>query len=216
MSGNGRWALQNGVSRDEGQDRGIERSLDIIGASLKMGIETLSLYTFYSENWQRTKTGSFKVPRMLENYLANGLKPFVDKGVRVRVIGSREGFSQATNTLIRNIERTSANNSAMVLNLALDYGGKSEIVRAVNHVIEESAEPLKMTEELIEKNLDTAGLPPVDLIIRAGGEKKVSNFLIWQAVYAELYFSNALWPDFDRNHYQEAIDDYTSRKERYE
>lgn len=212
MGGNRRRTFEHG----EAYARGVERSLEIIRISLELGIETLSLYAFSTESRQNPEAEVSKVFRLLETYLKTNITPFIKKGVRFRVIGSREHFSLAVNTLIRNAEKVSAKNPVMTVNLALGYGGKHEVVRAANRAIEAAEGPVKMTEELLEENLDTAGLSPVDLIIRAGGERRISNFMIWQAAYAELYFTDVPWLDFDSKEYQKALKDYAARKHRFE
>lgn len=215
MDGNGRWASHNGVSRGEGHARGVEKSLEIIHHSLDLGIEALSLYAFSTENWQRPESEISKIFKLLELYLKTGIMPFLKRGVRFCAIGSRERFSLPIRALIDNAEKISAKNSAMTVNLALDYGGKSEIVRACKRALKSMKEPGEMTEELLEKNLDTGDLPPVDLIIRTSGEKRISNFMIWQAAYAEFYFSDVLWPDFSRDEYLKAIENYGARTRRF-
>ena len=215
MGGNHRWAATHGVSHDEVRTKGMKRSIDIINASLEAGIQVLTLYTFSVESWQSSRTEAHKIFKILENYLIHDLAPVIQKGVKVRAIGSREGYSLAVNNLIEHAEKASAQNSSLVFNMSLSYGGKSEIVRACNRALQDSVEPGKFTEELLEKNLDTAGCPPIDLLIRTGGEMRISNFLLWQSAYTELFFSRVLWPDFGPEAMDEAIADYRSRERRF-
>ena len=215
MDGNGRWAEQRGLPRIEGHRRGAERSKEIIDVSQELGIKCLTLYAFSTENWQRPQSEVTILMKILESYLKNEFSALIRKNVVFRAIGEIWRLPENIQALIRTIEEKSANNNGMHLVAALSYSGRSEIVRAVKKIMDAHINPEDLTENFFSSQLDTAGLPQPDLIIRTSGERRLSNFLLWQSAYAELYFADTLWPDFDREEFIIAIQDFQSRDRRF-
>ena len=215
MDGNGRWAEQRGLPRIEGHRRGAERSKEIIDVSQELGIKCLTLYAFSTENWQRPQSEVTILMKILESYLKNEFSALIRKNVVFRAIGEIWRLPENIQALIRTIEEKSANNNGMHLVAALSYSGRSEIVRAVKKIMDAHINPEDLTENFFSSQLDTAGLPQPDLIIRTSGERRLSNFLLWQSAYAELYFADTLWPDFDREEFILAIQDFQSRDRRF-
>ena len=215
MDGNGRWAEQRGLPRIEGHRRGAERSKEIIDVSLELGIKYLTLYAFSTENWQRPQSEVTILMKILESYLKNEFSALIRKNVVFSAIGEIWRLPENIQALITSIEEKSANNNGMHLVAALSYSGRSEILRAVKKIIEAHTDPEDLTENLFSSQLDTAGFPQPDLIIRTSGERRLSNFLLWQSAYAELYFADTLWPDFDKEEYILAIQDFQSRERRF-
>ena len=215
MDGNGRWAEQRGLPRIEGHRRGAERSKEVIDVSIELGIKCLTLYAFSTENWQRPQSEVTILMKILESYLNNEFSALIRKNVVFRAIGEIWRLPENIQALIRAIEEKSANNTGMQLVAALSYSSRSEILRAVKNIMDAQINPEDLTEELFSSQLDTAGLPQPDLIIRTSGERRLSNFLLWQSAYAELYFADTLWPDFDREEFILAIQDFQSRERRF-
>lgn len=215
MDGNGRWAEIRGLPRIEGHRRGAERAKEIISAASESGIETLTLYAFSLENWQRPSDEVSMLMRLLESYLGARFDQLIEKGIVFKTIGERWRLPENLRLLIEDAEVRSSNNRGMKLVLALSYGGRNEILRAVCKIIESGTRPEDLTESLFESNLDTAGLRPPDLIIRTSGEKRISNFLLWQAAYSEFYFTDTLWPDFTKDEFFLALRDFQLRDRRF-
>lgn len=215
MDGNGRWAELRGLPRIEGHRRGAERSKEIINTALELGIRCLTLYAFSTENWQRPQSEITTLMKILEVYLKNEFDGLIKKNVVFRVIGETWRLPDNIQELIRKTAEMSAGNTGMHLVAALSYSSRSEIIRAVRKLIAAHTDPEELTEEIFSSQLDTAGLPQPDLIIRTSGERRLSNFLLWQSAYAELYFADTLWPDFDREEFLLAIQDFQSRERRF-
>lgn len=215
MDGNGRWAELRGLPRIEGHRRGAERSREVIDLSLELGIKCLTLYAFSTENWQRPKEEVSMLMKILEFYLKNEFETLISKNVVFRAIGETWRLPDNIQNLIRETEYKTKHNSGMNLVAALSYSGRSEVIRAVRKVMNSCSNPIELTEEDFDSYLDTAGLPHPDLIIRTSGERRLSNFLLWQAAYAELYFTDTLWPDFDREEFMLAIQDFQGRERRF-
>ncbi len=215
MDGNGRWAHMRGIPRIEGHRQGAHRSKDIINAATDIGVDVLTLYAFSVENWKRPQTEVSMLMELLEFYLRTEIAELIEKGVVFRVIGNRERLPYPVRILIEHAEEITSDNTGLTLSIALSYSGKDEIIRAIRRMVKEGHNLETMDETTIESYLDTAGLPPVDLIIRTSGEERLSNFLIWQAAYAELYFTDTLWPDFTREEFLSAIHDYQKRERRF-
>ncbi|NOY64730.1 MAG: di-trans,poly-cis-decaprenylcistransferase [Nitrospirae bacterium] len=215
MDGNGRWANLRGLPRVEGHRRGAERTKDIIEASLELGIDVLTLYAFSVENWQRPDEEVSTLMELLKVYLSKELFSLLNKGIRFRVIGDRSRLPQEVKEIICEAEKYTEKGDRLTLVTALSYGGRDEIVRALKNIISSGYKPEEVTEQLIDSNLDTSGLPPVDLIIRTSGEMRLSNFLLWQGAYAELYFTETLWPDFSKEEFFYAIQDFQRRERRF-
>lgn len=215
MDGNGRWAEQRGLPRIEGHRRGAERAREIITAATEVGIKVLTLYTFSLENWQRPKTEVTTLMRLLEIYLRNEFDKFMEKGVVFRTIGEIWRLPENIQSLIAETEARTAGNNGMTLVAALSYGGRNEIIRAVKKLISSGIDPDKVTEDFFDSFLDTAGIPSPDLIIRTSGERRLSNFLLWQGAYSEFYFTDTLWPDFTKDEFFLAVHDYQMRERRF-
>ena len=215
MDGNGRWAELRGLPRIEGHRRGAERSKEIIDVALELGVKCLTLYAFSTENWQRPQSEVTTLMKILELYLKNEFTGLIKKNVVFRAIGETWRLPENIQELIRRTEERSAENTGMQLVAALSYSGRSEIIRAVKKLMSAHSAPEDLTEDMFGSQLDTAGLPQPDLIIRTSGERRLSNFLLWQSAYAELYFTDTLWPDFDKEEFMLAIQDFQSRDRRF-
>ncbi|HHN65123.1 MAG TPA: di-trans,poly-cis-decaprenylcistransferase [Nitrospirae bacterium] len=215
MDGNGRWANLRGLPRVEGHRRGAERTKDIIEASLEIGIDVLTLYAFSVENWRRPDEEVSTLMELLKVYLSKELFALLNRGIRFRVIGDRSRLPEEVLAIIEEAESCTHSGSRLTLVTALSYGGRDEIVRAVRGLISAGYKPEEVNEQLIDSNLDTSGLPPVDLIIRTSGEMRLSNFLLWQGAYAELYFTETLWPDFTKEEFFYAIQEFQRRERRF-
>ncbi len=219
MDGNGRWAKKRNLNRIAGHQKGIESVRDVVRTSRELGIKWLTLYAFSEENWRRPKYEIDTLMDLLNRYLKGELKEMLDNGIRLACIGQTEKLPQEVQrTLWQTIEKT-AHNKDMTLILALSYGGRQEIVQAVKHMLEDIEKgkltAKQITEERLSKYLYTGGIPYPDLLIRTSGEYRISNFLLWQMAYTELFITPTLWPDFRRERYLEALLDYQKRERRF-
>lgn len=215
MDGNGRWAEMRGLPRFEGHKRGVERVREIIEAVKGLGVEALSLYAFSIENWMRPEEEVSVIMSLLESTLQKEFINFVKEGIRFRVIGNRERLPESIRMLVEIAENETAGNNNFTFQCALSYGGRDEIIRALKRAVQKNVTEGDITEEFIAGLLDTAGVPDPDLIIRTSGEKRLSNFLLWQAAYAEFYFTDTLWPDFNKEELLEAVHEYQTRDRRF-
>lgn len=215
MDGNGRWAELRGLPRIEGHRRGAERAREAIDTAIETGVRYLTLYAFSVENWQRPVSEVSMLMKLLEVYLQNEFANLMKKDVVYRAIGERERLPLNIQELIRRTEAETAGNRGMTLISALSYGGRGEIMRAFKRMAAAGVTAADADETRLGPFLDTAGIPDPDLIIRTSGERRVSNFLLWQAAYAEFYFTDTLWPDFDREEFMLAIQDFQSRERRF-
>jgi len=219
MDGNGRWAAQRHLPRVEGHRAGIDSVRDIVESSARLGIKVLTLYAFSVENWKRPKTEVSTLMGLLKRYLRSELETLLRNNIRFRVIGRMDDLPGGVQEeLQRGMERT-AHCSGLLFNIALNYGGRTEITdavrRLVTDVLANGRDPSRVTEELISSYLYTAGQPDPDLLIRTSGEMRISNFLLWQIAYAEIWVTEVLWPDFRRRHLLQAVLDYQKRERRY-
>lgn len=215
MDGNGRWAELRGLPRIEGHRKGAERAKEIIAAADEVGVSVLTLYAFSLENWQRPKNEVMTLMKLLEIYLQNEFKELMEKGIVFRTIGETWRLPENIRLLISEMEDRTAGNSGMTLIAALSYGGRNEIIRAVRKLISSGVATERITEDFFDSFLDTAGIPAPDLIIRTSGERRISNFLLWQGAYAEFYFTDTLWPDFTKDEFFVALHDYQMRERRF-
>lgn len=215
MDGNGRWAESRGLPRVEGHRQGALRSKEIIEAANDLGIKVLTLYAFSLENWQRPTLEVKTLMRLLGLYLERELADMIAKGIVFKIIGDIWKLPKDIQILIRDVMEKTASNKGLNLVLALSYSGRDEILRAVKKVLYSGVKPEELTEEIFSSCLDTAGLPSPDLIIRTSGEMRVSNFLLWQGAYSELYFTDVLWPDFTKEEFFLAIQHYQQRERRF-
>ena len=212
MDGNGRWATARKKNRSYGHQVGSKNVDKIVSHAFKRGVQALTLYAFSSENWARPKEEVDKLMKLIEEYLKKFIKKVIKNGVRLKIVGSREMLSSNLVQLINECEEKSNLNTDRQLNIALNYGARGELVRAVNKLVLENKE---ITEQSILESLDTADSGEVDLIIRTGGEKRLSNFLLYQGAYSELYFTDVLWPDFDEQEFDKAMEEFSNRNRRF-
>ncbi len=215
MDGNGRWAKQRGLPRLAGHRAGVENLRRILNAAVKFGVPIVTLYAFSTENWRRPRE---EVEGLL-NLLREALDKEVDKlhqnGVQLRHIGDLTPLSDDLKASIRHAVELTRHNDRLIANIAFNYGGRDEIVRAVRAIVAEGVPAEAITDKVIAAHLDTAGLPDPDLIIRTSGEMRLSNFLLWQAAYAEFYVTPILWPDFGEEAFYEALRAFANRKRRF-
>ena len=212
MDGNGRWATNRGKSRSFGHKKGSKNVDKIVEHAFKSGVKTLTLYAFSAENWARPKKEVDTLMGLMKEYFKTFKNKVISHGVKLRVIGGRKELSKELIEVIEQCERESANNVEHNLNIAINYGARQEIVRVVNDLVDKG-EPI--TEQSILSNLDTSECGEVDLIIRTGGELRLSNFLLYQGAYSELYFTDVLWPDFDEIELDKALISFSNRKRRF-
>lgn len=213
--GNRRWAKKHGLSTSQGHYQGYQNLKRFCRWCKKRGVKILTAYGFSTENWGRPKREVNYLIKFFEKYLSKEMKKLHQEGVKIRIIGQREKLPKSLQKVINTAEKLTKNNKDYVLNLAISYGGKWDILQAVKKIVKKNIPLKKITEELIGEHLSTAGLAEPDLIIRAGGEKRLSNFLLWQAAYSELYFSKKLWPDFTERDLDLALDNYNRRQRRF-
>ncbi len=215
MDGNGRWAEQRGLPRLEGHRAGVQSLRSVIECLSEYQINYVTAYSFSTENWRRPEDEIGGLFQLLDEIIEEETAELHRKGTRLRHLGQLDGLPpHLQQTVLKAIELTK-NNTRMNLNFAFNYGGRSEILNAVRHLIPEGVPPQEVTEELFNRYLYTAGLPDVDLVIRTGGELRISNFLIWQAAYSEYYFTEVLWPDFDKKEVEKALLSYSQRQRRF-
>lgn len=213
--GNRRWAKQKGIHSLEGHKKGYENLLDFSEWCKNRGVKVLTAFGFSTENWNRSKEEVDYLMKLLEGCLVDNLAKYDKDGVRVRVIGQRERLPRSLQEAIIKTEEATKNNQNLFLNLAISYGGKWDILNAIKEIVKEGTAIDKIDEELFESHLSTAGLPSPDLIIRAGGEMRMSNFVLWQAAYSELYFSPKFWPDFTEQDLDIALAEFDKRSRRF-
>ncbi len=213
MDGNGRWAAENNLSRAEGHRKGAERIEGIIEACKERGVKYITLYAFSDENWQRPSDEVLALMQLLRYFLISKRKGMVEKGVRFRVIGDIARLPAELRSEIKETEALTSQCSDITMIVALSYGGRQEILRAVNAMLNSGKG--EVTQDDFSAALDTRGIPDPDLLIRTSGEFRVSNFLLWQIAYSELYFTETLWPDFDSAELDRAIESYSARERRF-
>ncbi|WP_461832441.1 polyprenyl diphosphate synthase [Aquifex sp.] len=213
MDGNGRWAKKRGLPRIAGHYKGAEVAEDIVEFSIELGIKHLTLFAFSTENWARPKEEVEALFELLRRYLQTKKEKLYKLGVRVRFIGRRNRISGELLKLMEDIEEESRDFKKLFLNIAIDYGGRDDILRAVKKAIKLQREDIN--EELFSSLLDLSCSPDPDLLIRTAGEKRISNFLLWNIAYTELYFTETLWPDFTREEFLKAIEDFSKRKRKF-
>ncbi|HEY5982217.1 MAG TPA: isoprenyl transferase [Anaerolineales bacterium] len=215
MDGNGRWAISRGLPRLAGHKAGTENLRRVIRASVEFGIKYLTIYAFSTENWGRPPEEVQGLLHILEDVIDRELGELHKEGVQLRHIGRLERLSAALQDKVLSAVEMTRNNDRLVLNVAFNYGGRDEIVQAIQRMMKDGVQPDHVTDELVSQYLYTAGVPDPDLIIRTSGELRVSNFLIWQGAYAELYSTPTYWPDFDKAEYRRALETFAQRDRRY-
>ena len=219
MDGNGRWAAARGLSRGAGHKEGTAAARRAVEAARDLGLRYLTLYSFSTENWRRPASEVRDLMLLLRKFIGDELPTLKREGVRVTIIGDKKNLDAEIKLLVSHAERETAGNSAFFLQIAFNYGGRDEIVRAAKRLAEDAAAGRisagAIDETLFAKALDTAAIPDPDLVIRTSGEKRISNFLLWQAAYAEYVFLDVLWPDFGASHFAAAIEDFRARERRF-
>ena len=212
MDGNGRWATKRGLLREAGHKVGAETFKTVSEYCVDIGIPVVTVYAFSTENWKRPKREVDAIFRLFSQYIEEAFARFLEKDLSIRFIGDREPFPKSMTDRMEKLERVTAGRKN-TLNIALNYGGRDEICRAVNALIAEGK--TEITEADIEAKLDTAGEPMPDMIVRTGAEQRISNFLTWQSAYAELYFTDTLWPDFGKEDVDKAVAEFNRRNRRF-
>jgi undecaprenyl diphosphate synthase len=215
MDGNGRWAAQRHLPRVEGHRAGIESVRAVVEGSARLGIRVLTLYAFSVENWKRPPTEVSTLMMLLKRYLRSELNTLLKNDIRFNAIGRIEDLAGDVQRELRDAEARTARNRGMLFNIALNYGGRAEIVEAARKLIASGVRAEDVDEQTVSNHLYTAGQPDPDLLIRTSGEMRVSNFLLWQIAYAEIWVTDTLWPDFRKRHLLEAVLAYQKRDRRY-
>jgi undecaprenyl diphosphate synthase len=219
MDGNGRWAQSQGMPRVKGHEAGAESVREIVRECRKRGVEALTLYSFSTENWSRPRQEVAALMALLKRFVMSERRELMDQGIQVRVIGQMGRIPLFVRKPLRALCKDSATNSGMTLTLALSYGGRADIVAAVQAVARDvqagRLAPEQIVEASIEEYLSTVGLPDPDLLIRTSGEMRISNFLLWQLAYTEIYVTDTLWPDFRKDELELALQSYASRGRRF-
>ena len=215
MDGNGRWALSRGLPRLAGHKAGTENLRRVIRATVEFGVKYLTIYAFSTENWGRPPEEVQGLMFILEDMIDRELGELNKEGVQLRHIGRLERLPPALQEKVLEAVEITKNNDRLVLNVAFNYGGRDEIVNAIQHIMQDGIPPAEVTDELVSRYLYTAGVPDPDLIIRTSGELRVSNFLIWQAAYSEWYVTPTFWPDFDKEEYRRALEAFGARDRRF-
>jgi undecaprenyl diphosphate synthase len=219
MDGNGRWAQQHGHERSFGHEQGVEAVRSVTEGATEMGIPYLTLYTFSTENWNRPKEEIDMLMRLLVRVITKEVETFMKNGVRLLTTGRLENLPEDCQKSMRDAERITANNKNTTLILALSYSGRSELVDTAKQLARKAAKgelnPEEIDESAIQQHLYHPEIPDVDLLIRTGGDLRVSNFLLWEIAYAELFFSPLMWPDFRKEHLREILDQFSTRERRF-
>ena len=215
LDGNGRWAKAKGMPRNYGHVQGAKNVERICEDAYHMGIKYLTVYAFSTENWRRSRDEVDALMTLLRNYMKTCVKTAKKNHMRVRVIGDKTGLAKDIQDSIANLERESRNQDGLNFTIAINYGSRDEICRAVKKIAEEGIRPEEITEEVISAHLDTAGIPDPDLLIRTSGEQRLSNYLMWQLAYTEFYFTDLPWPDFSKEDLRKALAAYQGRSRRF-
>lgn len=215
LDGNGRWAKSKGKPRNYGHTVGAKNVETICRAAGEMGIRYVTMYAFSTENWNRPKSEVDTLMKLLKSYLKNCVKTADKNNMRVRILGDLTGLEPEIQTQIRELERASEKNTGLNFQIAINYGARDELLRAMRKMIADGVRAEEITEETFGAYLDTAGIPDPDLMIRTSGEQRLSNFLLWQHAYSEFYFTDVPWPDFSADELKKAVAEYGRRNRRY-
>lgn len=215
MDGNGRWAKTRGLPRTAGHKTGVDAARRSVKAAGEIGIKYLTLFGFSNENWSRPESEIFDLMTLLRMYLRAEAADLHKGGVRLRVIGRRDRLDADIIEMIENTEKLTVNNDKLHLTIALDYGGRQDILETTKALIKKGVPADQITEEIFSNTSMTADLPDPDLLIRTSGEVRISNFLLWQCAYTEFYFTDVLWPDFGKEHMEQAVIEYACRQRRF-
>ena len=219
MDGNGRWANLRGLPRFEGHTQGLKTLRKLLKDTKSLELDYLTIFSFSIDNWKRPEEETSRLMLLLKKFISNDLSDLHKNNVRIKVIGSKIGIPKDILKLIKGAEELTLNNSGLYLQIAFNYSGRDEIVNTTRRIAiaasKGDVDPRNINKDIFESNLYTAGVPDPDLIIRTGAEKRISNFLLWQLSYAEVYFEDCLWPDYDKNKLDIAINDYMNRSRRF-
>ena len=215
MDGNGRWAKQRGLPRSEGHRQGTENLRRLIRSAVEFNIKIMTIYAFSTENWSRPRREVMLLMRILEMVIDRELKELNEEGVQIRHIGELDGIEPRLARKVMDACDLTRNNQRLILNVAFNYGGRDEIVHAVQQIVRDGIPAQDITEQTISNYIYTSDLPDPDLIIRTSGEFRLSNFLIWQGAYSEIYTTPTYWPDFDKHEFHKALLDYGNRRRRF-
>lgn len=215
MDGNGRWATSRGLSRSEGHRAGTKAARKVVTECRTLGIRHLTMYTFSKENWARPKDEVNFLFDLFRRFLTNELDLLLEQDIRLRILGEIDALPLATRKVLKHVMAATEHCTGMILNLAVNYSSRDEIVRAARKLAEAGTPAAQITEETLAAQLYTAGQPDPDLIIRTSGEQRLSNYLLFQAAYAEFYFTETLWPDFDEAELHKALEVFAGRKRRF-
>ena len=219
MDGNGRWASSRGLPRYEGHLEGLKTLRKLIRDLKDFKLNYLTLFTFSIDNWKRPKEETFRLMQLLRKFISNDLSELHNNNVRVKIIGTRTNIPKDLIDLIKGAEKLTLNNTGLYLQIAFNYSGRHEILNAAKKIavsaVNGELDPNKIDSNIFESNLYSAGVPDPDLIVRTGSEKRISNFLLWQLSYSEVYFEECLWPDFNKSKLDEAIKDFMLRSRRF-
>lgn len=213
--GNRRWAKKHGLKPVEGHKKGIEVAMNIVRGSRDLGVKTLTLWGFSTENWKREPFEVKYLMRIYTAFFQKHVKELIVEGVKFNWVGRRDRVPKQLKEILEKIEKETAKNTRYVLNICIDYGGHDEIIRAFKKLLKRGVSASKITEEIVAKNLDTAGQPDPDLLIRTSGEMRTSGIMPWQTTYTELYFAKMFFPDFSLSELKRAIGEYSSRQRRF-
>lgn len=214
MDGNGRWATQRGLSRSEGHRQGAEALKKVVKACSQKGIKVVSIYAFSCENWSKRPQAEIKfLFSLITQFVKKEMKDYVKAGYRVRFSGNLSQLPKTTQNAVLKVIDASKNNDGLIVNIALNYGSHQEILRAVNMILQSGLR--EIDEQMLEDCLYSAGLPPLDVVVRSSGEKRLSNFMLWQASYSELIFLDKYWPDFNEDTLEDILKEYSNRDRRF-
>ena len=214
VDGNRRWAKEKKLPIFAGHKKGAERIEEIVKYAQELGVKIITIYAFSTENWKRAEEETSYLMGLFETYAMNKMKEANNLGIQIRILGDFQGLPDTLQKALTKLKILTRSNKKMIVNLALNYGGRDELVRTFKKLLLANVTALELTEELININLDTTGLPDPDIIIRTSGEQRLSNFLPWQGTYAELYFPKVNWPDFDKKQFDIAIEEFQRRQRR--
>ena len=215
MDGNRRWAKKKNLPSLKGHQVGYERMIDIGKLCLKRGVKYITVYAFSTENWNRSKREVDYLMRLIKRVLVKEIDQFHKEGLKILVIGEKKKLSKDVLAAVKAAMEKTQNNTGGVFTIALNYGGRQEIVGAVKKFLHDTTRPLELTVRKLEKYMYTSTLPDPDLVIRTSGEQRISNFLLWQSAYSEFYFSKCYWPDFTEREFDKALSDYAERQRRF-
>jgi len=219
MDGNGRWAAKRALPRKAGHKAGAEAFEQLITDAKELGLEHITVYAFSTENWKRSEEEVKAIMDLMRHYLKNSLQRFLKDNVRMHIIGDISRLDEDIQEQIRDVEEKSKEKDGMIVHIALNYGGRDELRRSMQKIVEQAVQGQitvqDITEDTIDATLDTAGVPDPELLIRTSGENRISNFLLWQLAYTEFYFTDVLWPDFGKNDLLKAIYYYQNRDRRF-